>query len=227
MPPVRRRAAATLAALGAIATIAAPADARTLTPRAATYVDVARPSVNFADAASVSVDGSPVRRALLRFTVPAGTRMSTLRLYALTPARHRVTIRASGCAWNAATVTARNRPRTGKALVTKAKITRGWNSFRLPAGAQRTGATTLPPGHHRRPRAHPLPGAGRRPFAAARRHARQGRRARRRSRRRRSRRRPRRRPARARPGPRPCRRRRPATAPRRPARGPAPAARSP
>ena len=142
MPPVRRRAAATLAALGAIATIAAPADARTLTPRAATYVDVARPSVNFADAASVSVDGSPVRRALLRFTVPAGTRMSTLRLYAVTPARLRVTIRGSGCAWNAATVTARNRPRTGKALVTKAKITRGWNSFRLPAGAQRMGAAT-------------------------------------------------------------------------------------
>jgi hypothetical protein len=142
MPPVRRHAAAALAVLGAIATIAAPAGARTLTPRAATYVDVARPSVNFADAASVSVDGSPVRRALLRFTVPAGTRMSTLRLYATTPARQRVTIRASGCAWNAATVTARNRPRTGKALVTKAKITKGWNSFRLPAGATRAGSTT-------------------------------------------------------------------------------------
>jgi hypothetical protein len=145
MPLVRPRAAALVAALSAIlavATISAPAEARTLTSRAATYVDVAAPSANFAGAASLSVDGSPVRRALLRFSLPAGTRVSTLRLYATTPARQRVTIRTSDCAWKAATVTARNRPRTGRALATKAKITQGWNSFRLPAGALRAGSAT-------------------------------------------------------------------------------------
>jgi len=149
MPPVQMRAgagrragAALLVALSALATVAAPAGARTVTPRATTYVDVARPSANFADAASLSVDGSPVRRALLRFTVPAGAQVSTLRLYATTPARQRVTIRASSCAWDAATVTARSRPRTGRPIVTKAKITKGWNSFRLPAAALRAGSTS-------------------------------------------------------------------------------------
>lgn len=150
MPPVRTRAGAgpragaalLLLLLCAIATVAAPAGARTVAPRATTYVDTARPSANFAGAASLSVDGSPVRRALLRFTVPAGTRVSTLRLYATTPARQRVTIRASSCAWKAATVTAKSRPRTGTALVTKAKITKGWNSFRLPATALKAGSTS-------------------------------------------------------------------------------------
>ena len=124
---------ATVAALSAVAGVAAlgaaPAGARTIEPRAATYVDAGAPRANFSAA------------AYLRFAVPAGGRPSTLRLYARRAVRQRIAVRASSCAWAAERVTSRTGPRPGRALAVNARVVAGWNTFALPKGTMRAGST--------------------------------------------------------------------------------------
>jgi hypothetical protein len=133
-------------ALGACAAFAslgvAPAAAHTVASRD-TYVDAAAPSANFDRARFLRVDGSPVRRALLRFPVsPAGVKHLTLRLYATGSSRESVAVRASPCTWNSRTVTSRTLPRAGRVLSARADIAAGWNAFTLPADAVRAHVTT-------------------------------------------------------------------------------------
>jgi hypothetical protein len=138
-----RRLLASLGACAALVSLSvAPAAAHTVAPRD-TYVDAASPSANFDDARLLRVDGSPMRRALLRFTVaPSGVGHVTLRLYAASASRESVAVRASSCTWNSRTVTSRTRPRAGRVLAVRARIAAGWNAFTLPTEAVRARATT-------------------------------------------------------------------------------------
>jgi hypothetical protein len=138
------RAMALAAALCAaiLSLTAAVAAARTLPARDATHVDASAPSSNFAKGRFLSVDGSPARRALLRFRRPAGDagRVS-LRVHAAARSRQRVSVRTSSCSWKARTVTARTGPRSGRTIAVKRGLRSGWNAISLPARALGAGAT--------------------------------------------------------------------------------------
>ena len=138
------RAAALAATLCAtiLSFVPGTATARTLPARDATYVDASAPATNFAKGRFLSVDGSPARRALLRFRLPARKvgRVS-LRVYATAPSRQRVSVRTSSCSWKARTVTARTSPRGGRTIAVKRGLRAGWNAIALPARALRASAS--------------------------------------------------------------------------------------
>ena len=121
---------------------AGSAAAGTLPARDATYVDASAPSANFAKGRFLSVDGSPARRALLRFRLPARQvgRVS-LRVYAAGSSAQRVSVRKSSCSWKARTVTARTGPRSGRTIAVKRGLRSGWNAIALPATALGATAT--------------------------------------------------------------------------------------
>src|SRR6478752_4665756 len=76
--------------VGHLATTEASKPAQTFTATADAYVSAAKPATNYGGASELSVDGSPVKRAYLRFVVAgmaARPTRATLRLYATSSSR--------------------------------------------------------------------------------------------------------------------------------------------
>jgi hypothetical protein len=139
---LRTVAAASGACAAILSLTAGTAAARTLSVRDAVHVDASAPSANFVGARFLSIDGSPARRALLRFALPAGKLTGvSLRVHATARSTQGLTIRTSSCAWKARTVTSRTRPRGGRRIAVRGSLAAGWNTIALPAKALRAGTT--------------------------------------------------------------------------------------
>lgn len=132
-------ASATLGGQALDTTVRAGADAT---------VSESAPGGRFGREKTLLVSGEPDLRAYLRFTVPAGTKITraTLRLYAATGHRATVTVRAAAAAWTESGVSYRKAPRTGKASVRLAIRRGGWATVDVTrfarAGAVSLGLTT-------------------------------------------------------------------------------------
>jgi pectate lyase len=88
-----------------------------------TYIDANSTASNFGNGATLMVDGSPVRRALLRFGVPAmpsGAQITSakLRMYVTDSASNPGSVYRVNGGWAEGTVTAKNAPALGDVIAT-------------------------------------------------------------------------------------------------------------
>ncbi len=106
----------------------------TLTPVADAHVNQAYPTTNYGTSAELREDGSPVKRAYLRFTVAgltSGVSKATLRLFANSSLSTGITVdRVADNTWGETTITYGNAPALGSAIGTTGAVTLGtWVSM--------------------------------------------------------------------------------------------------
>ncbi len=105
-------------------------------PSADSYVDSSLPNVNYGSATQLRVDGSPIVKGFLRFSVSgsAGTiTNATLRVYANSSLSTGVSAnRVADNTWGESTITYLNAPAAGTAIGTSAAVTAGtWVSINV------------------------------------------------------------------------------------------------
>ena len=129
-------------------TAACPATTRTITPDRDSAVSAAAPTSTAAGTAkTLTLDGSPVRRAYLRFPIPAGTpTAATLRVYAGARSGSGVMVaKATGpraTTWLESDLNFKNAPAFGPAFATRSTLAAGWNEIAIPVGQLDPGAAT-------------------------------------------------------------------------------------
>jgi chitodextrinase len=114
-----------------------PPKTATVNPVQDAYVAADAASKNFGTATLLQLDGDPVRRAYMRFTVQPLTPVTAkLRFYAATASSSGVTVaRATGpssSSWLESTITYANAPPFGATLASKPSVTVGWNEITIP-----------------------------------------------------------------------------------------------
>jgi chitodextrinase len=117
-----RDAAGNVSGLSAPASVAIPPSlTNTFTPTADAYVRSDKPSSNFGRSSTLSVDGTPVRRTLLKFHVsgvgPNGVASAKLRLYVSNPSPSGGDIRSVTGSWTETGVTWSNSPAFGTTAI--------------------------------------------------------------------------------------------------------------
>jgi hypothetical protein len=134
---VRLLLAAT-AALLAISVLATPAEAAsntTFTAEADAQVFSDTPNANYGSSTSLKVDGSPIRRAYIRFNVviPQGAVVTrtTLRMYFTSTSSSGFDVVRAGSGWSEGTITYNNAPDLGFIDGTATAIGAGWNDVGL------------------------------------------------------------------------------------------------
>jgi chitodextrinase len=126
-------------------TAACASTTTTVTPAADAYVDANAPASNFGAATVLFVHGSPVRRAYLRFAVPAATpKSAVLRFWSNTSSSSGVSVsKATGTTattWGESSLTFQNAPTFGTAIATKPSVTVGANDIAIPVAQLTPGA---------------------------------------------------------------------------------------
>jgi hypothetical protein len=127
-------------------TAACPSATTTVTPAADAYVDANSPTRNFGAATVLFVHGSPVRRAYMRFVVPAGTpKSAVLRFWSNTSSSSGVSVHVAtgtnATTWGESAITYQNAPPFGAtAIGTKSSITIGSNDVPLQVANLTPGA---------------------------------------------------------------------------------------
>ena len=124
---------------------AATAATSTFTPSADAHVFADTPSTNYGSDTTLRVDGSPIRRAYLRFDValPAGAVVTrtTLRLYFTESSSSGYSVSvASSNSWSEGAITYDNAPSFGGTVGSASSTVTGWNSVTVPNVG--TGQTT-------------------------------------------------------------------------------------
>jgi hypothetical protein len=120
---------------GALTTSAQAANTITYTPDADAQVFADTPNANYGSSVNLKVDGSPVRRAYVRFNVsiPQGAVVTrtTLRLYFDTPSSSGFDVNRAPSSWNEGTITNNNAPAPGIVVGATTSVSAGWNSVSL------------------------------------------------------------------------------------------------
>jgi chitodextrinase len=133
--------------LGIVAA-ACPPSSRTLNPVQDSSVSSSAPSATTGGAATLlTLDGSPIRRAYLRFAVPAGAPTSVrLRLWSTVKSTSGVQVaKATGptsATWTESGLSYANAPALGPAIASRATILAGWNEIVVPAAQVDPGGFT-------------------------------------------------------------------------------------
>jgi len=120
-----------------VTTAACPPSTETLTTTADSYVASDAASANFGAATLLQLDGSPVRRAYIRFTVRAAAPVTAkLRVFAATASSSGIqiarTAAAASTSWLESTITNANAPAPGATIASKPTVTAGWNEIPIP-----------------------------------------------------------------------------------------------
>jgi hypothetical protein len=120
-----------------VMTAACPPSSATVRPVQDAYVASDAATRNFGTATLLQLDGSPVRRAYLRFTVQAKTpATATLRFFSATASSSGVQIAratgASSASWLESSITYANAPPFGATIASKPSVTTGWNEVTIP-----------------------------------------------------------------------------------------------
>jgi chitodextrinase len=106
-----------------------PSGTNTFTPTADAYIWQAKPNNNYGTSSALNVDGSPAKRALLRFHVsgvgPNGVASAKLRLYVSNPSAVGGDIRAVTGSWTESGVTWNTSPAFGSTLGSLGRVSSG------------------------------------------------------------------------------------------------------
>jgi chitodextrinase len=126
-------------------TTAACPSVTTVTPAADAYVDANARSTNFGAATALFVQGSPIRRAYMRFAVPAGTpKGAVLRFWSNTSSSSGVSVSVAtgtnATTWGESALTFQNAPTFATAIATRQSITSGSNDITIPVAQLTPGA---------------------------------------------------------------------------------------
>jgi hypothetical protein len=131
-----------------VTTTACPSTTRTINPDRDSSVSASAPtSTASGTAKTLSLDGSPVRRAYLRFPVPAGTPTAArLRVYAAAKSSSGIMVaKATGpraTTWLESDLNFNNAPAFGPAFATRSTMAAGWNEIAIPVAQLDPGAAT-------------------------------------------------------------------------------------
>ena len=131
-----------------VTTAACPSTTRTVTPDRDSSVSASAPtSAAGGSAKALPLDGSPVRRAYLRFPIPAGTpTAATLRVYAAAKSSSGVMVaKAIGpraTSWLESDLNFNNAPAFSPAFATRSAMAAGWNDITIPVAQLDPGAAT-------------------------------------------------------------------------------------
>jgi parallel beta-helix repeat protein len=144
---VQLPAAAIALAIPLALALAAPSQAATSTlgPVSDTYVNQSSPGTNYASSTTLRMDGSPVRRTLLKFQRPAGNITSLkLRIWKTGgTATSTITVKkATSESWTNRGVTWNNQPGRGALVASKTNPANGWVDFTIPVSALNASGTT-------------------------------------------------------------------------------------
>jgi hypothetical protein len=138
MKAIVRWLLAATSALLAISVLTTPAEASintTFTAEADAQVFSDTPNANYGSSTSLKVDGSPIRRAYIRFNVviPQGAVVTRrrLRLYFNSSSSSGFDVDAASNNWDEGTITYNNAPSLGFIDETESSVTAGWNDFGL------------------------------------------------------------------------------------------------
>jgi hypothetical protein len=119
----------TLSANGIVTTLTAEANILALKPVADSYIDSEKQDTNYGSAAALRIDGSPSKRAYLKFDLSGmGGEIERvlLRIYAQTRISGRFELRQADGDWEERTLTFLNAPQAGEILLTGDPVTTGY-----------------------------------------------------------------------------------------------------